>query len=253
MSTTNQVSIGIDPSGGRAPITFAVLDETGALLRLSAGDVQQVFEFIDQNQSAWVAINAPRRPNKGLVRERLQRMAVSPTHLRGADMRTVEFELKERGLSISPTPGRVELCPAWMQIGFSLYAHLADLGYASRAGGEAGPVSLETHPHLTYHALLGQAPLPKPSLEGRLQRQLALFAAGIGIKDPMDFFEEITRHKLLKGELPMEMLYLAEELDALAAAYVAHLVREDAASVEWIGDEREGQIAVPIRNETMRA
>jgi len=253
MSTTKQFAIGIDPSGGRAPVTFAVLDETGALVQLVAGDRQLVFEFIDQNESACVAINAPRGPNKGLVRERLQKLAAGPAHLRGADMRSVEYELKERGLSISPTPGRMDQCPAWMQIGFSLYAHLADLGFASKTAAGAGNLCLETHPHLTYHALLGQTPLPKPSLEGRLQRQLALFDAGIGIKDPMDFFEEITRHKLLKGELPMDLLYLPEELDALAAAYVAHLVRQDAGNVEWIGDEREGQIAVPIRSETIRA
>jgi hypothetical protein len=247
MSTINQFAIGIDPSGGRAPVTFAVLDEAGVLVHLAAGDRQLVFEFLDQNESACVAINAPRGPNRGLVRERLQKQAVGPAHLRGVDMRSVEFDLKERGLSISPTPGRVDLCPAWMQIGFSLYAHLADLGYASSSTRDAEKFCLETHPHLTYHALLGQAPLPKPSLEGRLQRQLALFDAGIGIKDPMDFFEEITRHKLLKGELPMGLLYLPEELDALAAAYVAHLVRQDAGTAEWIGDKAEGQIAVPIR------
>ena len=74
----------------------------------------------------------------------------------------------------------------------------------------------------TVH-LLGQLPLPKPTLEGRLQRQLVLFEQDMGIKDPMEFFEEITRHRLLKGILPIECIYTSEELDALVAAFTAYL------------------------------
>ncbi len=68
-------------------------------------------------------------------------------------------------------------------------------------------VWLETHPHAAFCALLGQLPLPKPTLEGRLQRQIVLYEQGMGIKDPMGFFEEITRHKLVAGH-PSDGIHL---------------------------------------------
>ena len=37
----------------------------------------------------------------------------------------------------------------------------------------------------------------------------------------MEFFEEITRYKLIQGILPLENLYTSKELDALVAAFVA--------------------------------
>ncbi len=48
----------------------------------------------------------------------------------------------------------------------------------------------------------------------------------MGIKDPMEFFEEITRHRLLKGVLPEEFIYSAEELDAMVAAFTAYMVSQ---------------------------
>jgi hypothetical protein len=61
----------------------------------------------------------------------------------------------------------------------------------------------------------------RQSLEGRLQRALILYEEGLQIPDPMDFFEEITRHKLLQGVLPPENIFSSRQLDALAMAYVA--------------------------------
>jgi predicted RNase H-like nuclease len=68
----------------------------------------------------------------------------------------------------------------------------------------------------------------------------------MGIKDPMEFFEEITRHRLMKGVLPMEFIYSAEELDALVAAFTAYLTVNQPSEVVWIGDKEEGQIVLPV-------
>jgi predicted RNase H-like nuclease len=105
---------------------------------------------------------------------------------------------------------------------------------------------LETHPHAAYCALLGQILLPKPTLEGRLQRQLVLFEQDMGIKDPMEFFEEITRRRLLRGALPEEFIYSSEELDAIVAAFTAHLAASRPEEVVWVGDKQEGQIVLPV-------
>jgi hypothetical protein len=105
---------------------------------------------------------------------------------------------------------------------------------------------LETNPHAVFCALLGQLPLPKPTLEGRLQRQLALHAQGADITDPMDFFEEITRHRFLRGILPMEYIYTSEELDALAAAFTAWCVLNRPDEVIAVGEKEEGQLILPV-------
>ncbi|CAG0957786.1 hypothetical protein ANAEL_00441 [Anaerolineales bacterium] len=78
-----------------------------------------------------------------------------------------------------------------------------------------------------------------------MQRQTLLYEHGLNIKDPMDFFEEITRYKLLKGILPMELLYLPEQLDALVAAYVAWLAVYKQEGVFLLGDAREGKLVLP--------
>jgi predicted nuclease with RNAse H fold len=238
--------VGVDPTAGRHPFTFAALDKDRQLVALAAGGVDEMLAFLTDHQAAVVAVNAPPRPNQGLVRKNLEKQNLAPGQLRGSDMRQAENELRERGISISPTPSRVEACPAWMQMGFDLYRRLEAAGFKQYPTEKAPFQWMETHPHAAFCALLGQLPLPKPTLEGRLQRQIALYEQGVGIKDPMGFFEEITRHKLLRGVLPMELVYAAEELDTLMAAYTAYCVMNCPQDMILIGDDREGQIALPV-------
>jgi hypothetical protein len=61
----------------------------------------------------------------------------------------------------------------------------------------------------------------------------------------MDFFEEITRHKMVKGIWPLALLYLPEQLDALVAAYTAWMVFNKPEQVSSVGDAREGKIFLP--------
>jgi len=72
-----------------------------------------------------------------------------------------------------------------------------------------------------YREWLGQNPVPRRTLEGRLQRALVLYEQALRIEDPMDIFEEITRYKLIKGNFRLDNVYSSKELDALVAAYVA--------------------------------
>ena len=238
--------IGIDASGGRHPFTYAALDEDCRLVALAAGEIEEVLAFLVGQQATLVAVNAPRCPNKGLVRKKLEKQSLTPGHLRGADMRLAEYELRERGISVSPTASRPETCAAWMQTGFAFYGKLDGMGFNPFPVENATHQWLETHPHAAYCALLGQIPMPKPTLEGRLQRQLMLYEQDMGIKDPMEFFEEITRHRLIKGSMPMEFIYTAEELDAMVASFTAYLAANHPDEVVWVGDKQEGQIVLPV-------
>jgi len=72
-----------------------------------------------------------------------------------------------------------------------------------------------------FLAFCGNELFARRTLEGRIQRALILYDEGLQIPDPMDFFEEITRHKLLSGILPLENILTTKELESLVAAYMA--------------------------------
>jgi hypothetical protein len=89
-------------------------------------------------------------------------------------------------------------------------------------------------------------PFPKTTLEGRIQRQLVLHEHDLHIPDPMRLFEEITRHRLLQGVMPLQDLYSPGELDALVAAYTAWVAATRPSEALLLGDPEEGQIALPV-------
>jgi len=50
----------------------------------------------------------------------------------------------------------------------------------------------------------------------------------------------------MKGILPLEQIYTAEELDAIAVAYVAYTAARYPDRVMTVGDPQEGQILLPV-------
>ncbi len=246
MLFTDSAFIGVDPTSSHKAFTYAALDKDLNLLALADGEMEDVVAFIAGQQSATVAINAPAGVNRGLVREKMKKDMLTPQkNIRGAEFRVAEYELRARGISVSGTPASVELSSAWMQMGFDLYRKLGKLGFKKYPEMESKYQVLETHPHACFCVMIGRAPLSKPSLEGRLQRQLALYERGVKIKDPMDFFEEITRYKMTKGILPLELLYPPEQLDALVTAYTAWTAVHKPEQIYSVGNAKEGLIVLP--------
>ncbi len=239
--------IGIDLTGKKA-FTYAVLDDDLGLLALAAGEMEDLLAFIGGQASAVVAINAPARPNQGCVRALLEKesLASGKSAPRGADMRLAEYELRQRGIKVAATPSHPKHCPSWMRSGFALYEKLTSLGFVPYSDDDATHQILETHPQAGFIALTEGSLLSASTLEGRLQRQTVLYGEGLGIRDAMDFFEEITRHKLRQGILPMEHIYAGGQLDALLAAYTAWLVATKPKSVCVLGDEDEGKVYLPV-------
>ncbi len=131
------------------------------------------------------------------------------------------------------------------EMGLTLARKLEAMGFQQYPAENAPHQFMKTRPAAVYSALAGCALLPKSSVEGKLQRQLLLYEVGARIKDPMDFFEEITRYKILKGQWPLDLLYPPGRLDALAAAYLAWLAFHKPEKVFIHDDPREGIIALP--------
>jgi predicted nuclease with RNAse H fold len=248
MISTDTLYIGIDPTSGKKEFGYAALDGNLNLITLADANMEELVAFLENQTSAFVAVNAPGRVNRGLVKNKRDEKNTSPGRtFRGVDVRLAEHELRERGIHVAGTPSREEYCPAWMQLGFALYQKLSDLEFKSLGAEGADRHVFETHPYACFCVLAESIPFPKPTMEGRLQRQSILFDKGLRIKDAMEFFEEITRFKLMKGILPTDKLYSPEQLDVLVAAYTAWVVANRPGEIANVGDKSEGQILLPVR------
>jgi hypothetical protein len=234
--------IGIDPTAGKQPMAYAALDRDLRPLALGKGDLDDVAAFVGGQQAAFVAINAPRQPNQGLMKRPEVRESLTPVPHPG---RWEGFRVAEYQLYQPRTKARLANCPVWMQVGFELYKRLGELGYKPYLTPEAPCQVMEVYPYAAYTVLLNSSPFPKNSLEGRLQRQLLLHNQGLDIPDPMRVFEEITRYRLLQGILPLGDLYSARELDALVAAFTAWVAATSPEGVTLLGAPEEGQIVLP--------
>jgi predicted nuclease with RNAse H fold len=249
MLFTDSVFVGIDPTSSHKSFTYAALDKGMNLVALADGEMEDVTAFLGGQSSAVVAVNAPSGVNRGLVREKRKEMFKS-LKTRASGFRVAELELRDRGITVSGTPSTISACPAWVQSGFALYRKLEKMGFKKYPTDDENSQYqlLETQPHAAFCVMTGNVPQSKASLEGKIQRQLLLYEAGVRIKDPMDFFEEITRHKMLKGNWPLELLYLPEQLDAMVAAYTAWLAVQKPENLSTVGDPSEGLIFLPERN-----
>ena len=239
--------IGIDPTAGKRPMAYAALDRDLRPLALGEGDIRAVTAFVGGQQAAYVAINAPSKPNQGLMKRPEVREKLNPIPHPGRweGFRVAEYLLYQRKIRIPRTRARAQNCPVWMQVGFELYKRLAGLGYQPYLTPEAPCQVMEVYPHAAFTVLLNSCPFPKNSLEGRLQRQLLLHNQGLYIPDPMRVFEEITRYRLLQGILPLDDLYSVRELDALVAAFTAWVAATSPEGVSILGNPQEGQVVLP--------
>lgn len=244
MLFTDSVFVGVDPASARKSFCYAAFDGGLNLVALAEGELDDVTAFLAGQPRAAVAVNAPSGLNRGLGRRKKKEMfkTLPP---RAPGFRLAELELRERGIAVTGTPATAAACPAWMQAGFRLYRKLEKMGFKKYPAEDAAHQVMETQPQAAFYVMSGAAPQARSSLEGKIQRQLLLYEAGARIKDPMDFFEEITRHKMLRGNWPLELLYLPEQLDAMAAAYTAWLAFNRPDETTAVGDEREGRVILP--------
>ena len=148
-------------------------------------------------------------------------------------------------LAVNILSGRKPVSTRGQSISTDLKKKIIESGFKPYLTSNAPKQWVETNPPECFRSLAGQTLLPRRSLGGQLQRALILYEQGLQIDDPMDFFEEITRHHVLAGVMPTELLYSPAELDALAAASVAWMLVNKPVQVDLTKDLGEGMIVIP--------
>ncbi|MBN2555676.1 MAG: DUF429 domain-containing protein [Anaerolineales bacterium] len=250
MLFADTVFVGVDPTAGSRPIHYAALNAKLELVVLDHGDRETVLAFLAGLDRAMVAVNAPQGVNQGWlkndeVRRRFNLRTGSHTW---SKWRVCEYDLRRRNIRLYNTPSEESKADGWVREGFSFYRRLKSLGYCLFRQGEAHAERemMECQPHAAYVALLHHRPFLKHSIEGRIQRQLVLFMNHIDLPNPMHCLEEVTRHHLLSGHLPLEELHTPEELDALVAALTAYRALHQPDQVSQYGEPQEGMITLPV-------
>jgi hypothetical protein len=248
MLYSGKLFIGIDLTQGEKVISYSVLNEDLETITLAQGSYQSLLTYLGEQQTSIVGIYGPAQPNQNILTsaDRRTQYEIKMGKGRPGNMRVAEYVLKQHKLPTYQTPNTTKDAPAWMQTSFKLYRDLAKLGYQKFSiGTNAGQQMAEVLPEVGFKAWVEGELLTRRSFHGRLQRQLALYEMGINITDPMLYFEEITRYKILQGVLPEEIILPNGTLSALSAAYLAWQTKHQPENITLVGLEIEGQIAIP--------
>lgn len=250
MNAPFSVYIGIDVGNGPRPVTFVALDEEQIPQAIGEGDIHDALAYAaGQTGPALTAVNAAARPNKGLLaREEVRRtLSAPPPKNKWNQLRLVEYELMQVGISIPETPASPDRGLPAVRRGFSLVARLEELGYQPFPDESAPRQWIETNADAAFWSLLGVAPLAAGTLEGRIQRQLVLSDEQLRVPDAMEFFDEITRFKILASRLPVQNIFSQPEINAWMAAHLAWLAANEPERTQRFGDPEEGVVFLPVK------
>jgi hypothetical protein len=239
--TSSRWFAGVCLTAGRQKVVLAMMDTTlkPHFEKLAESDVAgRLIAYPEIT----VAIAGPLQ--KGRVNARASSLAFGRS--RPSFSRSADAELARRGLPARVVPSVEGAAPGWMRMGFALGRQLRAVPFVEGPDGrEADRWLIETHPVGSFAALLGKLPMPRETLEGRLQRQLVLFRERLALPDPMDALEEMTSFHLLAGDIRLEGLFATEELEAIAAAYTAWAATVRPERASWLGGEDGGWICLP--------
>jgi hypothetical protein len=248
------VSIGIDPSDARQNYSLAALDEDKNILALSRGRLDDVLSFAAGQTLAVIAIHIPTIPlmdpnrNNSLKplpqRENLWN-APNESPSRSDDFNSV----RNPTASITQIPASRKT--ETFRKGLVLREHLAELGYVEYQNQDKPRVYLGTNIESACDQIFSVPQYTDKSLEGRLQRQVLLAECGVNVIDPMVFFEEVTRFKLLHGKLPLDMIYKSLELNALICSFVAWSIQHSAENMICKSDVGTESIWLPGKRQPL--
>ena len=242
---SNRVYAGVDFSAGKGAVTVALLTarlDVRSLKRLTS---EEAAEALASCAEITAAVGGPLRPRRI---EPAESVPAGPAPSKGKPKRAraADAELARRGISVRRVPPPDGATPVWMRTAFRLAGDAAARGFLEGRAAPGSPrVLLETNPAACAAVLLGRLPFGRNTLEGRIQRQLALLRERVALPDPMDALEELTAHHILSGFLALDGIRRPDELDALLAAFTAWRAASAPDAAAWLGDDADGWICLP--------
>jgi hypothetical protein len=246
IALSNRVFAGVDFSAGKGAVTVALLSARLDLRSIERVKPEEAADKLASQDEISVAVGGPLRPRRAGPDETASSGAAPGKR---KPKRAADAELRRRGIPVRRVPEPDGSAPAWMRTSFLLAGGLAARGFLDGKESPASPrILLETHPAGCAAALLGRLPFGRNTLEGRIQRQLALLRARVGLPDPMDALEELTAHHILSGRLALDGIRQPDELDALLAAFAAWRASTNPDAVAWLGDDSDGWVCLPAKD-----
>lgn len=247
MQTGINYYIGIEFSGSRKGFTCAILNPGNRIEFMGLVTPLEWQTVVENAKKVVAAVNAPLTMNGGFMADvdYRKQMKVATQSSRIQDMRVCEYQLFEQGIACGHTPRNVGRYSLSLQRSLKFSAELGMEGFQFWPASNAIRQMLETQADAAYWSLLGVKPFASASLEGRIQRQLLLQSKGINVPDAMEFFEEVTRHRLLSGKLPEGKVLAPAQLNALVSAYTAWVAANRPGEYSLIGEAEEGVILLP--------
>ena len=243
---SNRVFAGVDLSTSRRGLTVALLSPRLDVLSVKRQSLEDAVAELSVLPGIAVALGGPL--HRCAANSVPDPPAEDPQPKSARRIRAADADLSRRGIPVRRAPILESDAPAWMRCGFNLARRLAESGFAEGKDACAeARFLLEVHPAASASVLLGRLPYGRGTLEGRIQRQLALLRERVALPDPMDALEELTAHHILSGRMELRGIYEAGELDALLAAFTAWRAHAHPDSVAWLGDDADGWVCLPVR------
>jgi hypothetical protein len=233
MGSTFSTFIGVDSSSRRKPFTFVALDPGRKLRVVGGGDAVDVLSYVAGLNDALIAFSPPWKGGHPLEGQ--------PPVIRLPACRLGGLRQLPLLSADQPVP-----CPSWISPSFNLLTRLQELGFLPFPQSDASPRQwLEAPAETGYRALLNVEPFNAGILEGRIQRQLVLSDLELDVPDAMEFFEEVTRFRLLHSQLPYERVLPPPELNAWLAAATAWLAVNESDRIHAAGSPADGVVYFP--------
>jgi len=212
MVTRFSTYIGIDISSGRGhPMAFAMIDQDKVIRLLGRGEFEDAFAFLAGQSEGLLVINDP------MLGETLRLQSIGDHNHSAHQTMGIPRSLYESMLTDTYTQRQKRLRKQLIQA-------LGELEYIPFPAQHFPKQFAVHHSEAFFLNVLNREPISQKSLEGRIQRQVALALAGLHVPNAMRYYQEITRHKLLTGQLPTNMVYTIGELHALTCALTAWLL-----------------------------
>jgi hypothetical protein len=239
--------IGIEPLANANAFAFVSLDEQLNLLAIGEGGLKDVFSYLIGQEALLVGVHAP-----GFLGKPVGQFPLSPdiSAPPAKSCRLCELQAWQESIPVEFTPAKASVFSAASRHGYQLLQMLQRYGFAFYNQNPANKILIETQPAACYYQLINTQPLPEDAFLGRLQRQLILHEHKLPVQDPMDFFEEITRHKIMMGKVSLKSFLLSQELNAMVIAYTAWLFHQQPDRSRLFGNDSDGVLILPSGNQT---